>query len=211
MTSVCRADFPVWKYLIRAVITFTVSLYRHLIVFYRSESNRLYDKHLQLFLSLTCWLFTESTKCWVHLTPHLWTSTKQRVGTGKTTNYSCLTNLLCVTQQFTKLLLFTVRRHSCSLLSAYNLANANQCFDSLTFHLTVHVGLRSSAKYVLPDMNSLVWCLAISPNPPTRVPSRSRPLFLCVCFSLTVSLVVRLGSTFHLDWAFGFNVPIFAF
>lgn len=39
----------------------------------------------------------------------------------------------------------------------------------------------------------VVWCLAISPNPPTRVPSRSLPLFLSPSFSFCLTC----GSTWQ--------------
>lgn len=133
----------------------------------------------------------------MHLTLCLLTPAKQRVCRAKTSNYICLTNLLCVTQQFTKLLLFTV---SAQLQSAKRI---KQCFDNLTLHLTAHTGLRSAAKYLLPVCLRwilVVWCLAMSPNPPTRVLNRSQPLFLSL--SLSLSLVVQLGSTFFLDFCF---------
>lgn len=50
------------------------------------------------------------------------------------------------------------------------------------------------------------WCLAVSPNPPTRVPGRSQPLFLSL--SVSVSHVVKLGSAFHLERVFVFKEPI---
>lgn len=69
-----------------------------------------------------------------------------------------------------------VPAHSCSPASIRNLANANQCYDSLTFHLAAHLVQWSccSACFTWHGFFA-VWCLG--PIPPTRVLSRSQLLF----------------------------------
>lgn len=80
--------------------------------------------------------------------------------------------------------------------------------------------LRSIVKCLLPVHLTrilVVWCLATSPNPPTRVQIRTQSLFFFpLSFSLPLSLFLsrmwfKLGSAFHLNWAFVVSVPISVF
>lgn len=101
--------------------------------------------------------------------------------------------------------LFMCQRAAAARLTLKNLANANQCFDSLTFHLTAHtLQWRSTALHVSLDMGPL----------PSGASAPSHPLVswaeVSFCFRLSpVSHAVRLGSTFHLGGAFCFQLCLF--